>query len=107
MPLFHKSKKKTKWNRLTLRLCAAIVVPSLKVTMMPIERRGDGGGYVQRLQAEEQVGDVIQACRRADDAIVFSRKIGKGPENKIKKQIREEEKRKKKTTTTSDSTVEE
>ncbi|GJW87734.1 hypothetical protein Tco_0163074 [Tanacetum coccineum] len=61
--------------------------------------------YVQRLQAEEQGGDVIQ--HRADDVIVLSRKIGKRPENKIKKQIREEDKRKKKTTTTSDSTVEE
>ncbi|GJU39269.1 6-phosphogluconate dehydrogenase, decarboxylating 3 [Tanacetum coccineum] len=90
-----------------LRLCAAIVVPlsshydaGKHIKLCKIERRGDGGGYVQRLQAEEQVGDVIQACRRADDAIVFSRKIGTGPENKIKKQIREEEKRKKKTTTT-------
>nr|GEY83799.1 hypothetical protein [Tanacetum cinerariifolium] len=61
--------------------------------------------YVQRLQAEEQGGDVIQ--HRAVDGIVLSRKIGKGFENKIKKQIREEDKRKKKTTTTSDSTVEE
>ncbi|GKC84529.1 hypothetical protein Tco_1140246, partial [Tanacetum coccineum] len=41
--------------------------------------------------AEEHGGDVIQ--HRADDAIILSRKIGKRPENKIKKQIREEEKK--------------